>query len=185
MYSCKRGFTLIELMVVVAIIGVLVAVAIPSFTLYMHHSKTSEGRLMLTTVAQGATIYHSSEHIYDSFGLNIFKGIYPGCEEDNAMTLPEACDGVKDFAGNVGVSQRISPHDEDVTVNTVPWTRLNFEINKPFIYIITYSSDTTPGSSTFEATATASLDAVEDSELKIIGNTQGVGSVIGNIVIVK
>lgn len=55
-----RGFTLIELMIVVAIIGVLAAVAIPAFLNYIKRSKTAEARLNLRQIYDAAASYYAS-----------------------------------------------------------------------------------------------------------------------------
>jgi type IV pilus assembly protein PilA len=56
----KRGFTLIELMIVVAIIGILAAVAIPAFMDYMKKSKKTEASLQLNKISKNSKVYFST-----------------------------------------------------------------------------------------------------------------------------
>ena len=64
----KKGFTLIELMIVVAIIGILAAIAIPNFLKFQAKSKQSEAKTNLKAVYTAETSYFGENNTYSSFG---------------------------------------------------------------------------------------------------------------------
>lgn len=62
----RRGFTLIEIMIVVAIVGILVTVAIPAYSSYMVRGKLIDAQSALTSARVALEQYYQDNRTYVS-----------------------------------------------------------------------------------------------------------------------
>ena len=84
----QKGFTLVELMIVVAIIGILAALAIPAFLRYIKSSKTAEAEGIMKKISDGSKAYFTSEQKYSD-----------GTDGDQPWHAANAAAGMNDSAG--------------------------------------------------------------------------------------
>ena len=66
----QKGFTLIELMIVIAIIGILAAVAIPNYLNYTRKAKTAEAKTNLAAIRTCEEAYRAENERYMACGAS-------------------------------------------------------------------------------------------------------------------
>ncbi|MDO6384679.1 MULTISPECIES: type IV pilin protein [unclassified Uliginosibacterium] len=64
----KSGFTLIELMITVAIVAILASIALPSYTSYIVSTRRADAQRAATEYAQSLERYYSTNGKYNSSG---------------------------------------------------------------------------------------------------------------------
>ncbi len=79
----QRGMTLIEIMVVIAILGILATALGVAVTGYLKRSKIKTAQLQLNQIANAVTAYYADEGDYPSSLDELTKGAAPYLKEKN------------------------------------------------------------------------------------------------------
>ena len=165
----RGGFTLIELMIVVAIIGILAAVAIPAFMKNARKAKTTEATTNVKKMYDGARSYYEEE-------LNGRGSITPIAKQfpDSAATTINPTIGT--CCGKTG--KKCAPGD--ATWNSAGWQALKFQMTDPFYYSYTFEASGTDLTSKFSARANGDLNCDSTtSTFEMVGQVQSDGTVTG------
>jgi prepilin-type N-terminal cleavage/methylation domain-containing protein len=164
------GFTLVELMIVVAIIGILAAVAIPAFSKYIRKARTTEALQHLAKEWSGSLTYYEADHMIA--GGTVLTKEFPG--PSGAWESAQEC-GCREGGACPGGSP---------VWNTDPvWLALHFSFPDPHHYMPGYTASGSNTSAQFTAYSKGDLNCNGKlAEFYRVGGISPQGNVSGNTV---
>jgi len=161
----NRGFTLVELMMVVAIIGVLAALAIYGVRRYLASSKTAEAKNTIGNISRAATAAYQRENVSNELlgdGQVSVTPMHALCASAGGF-VPVAVPAARKYAPNTKDGVDFNTGDQ-----LTGWKCLKFAMSEPIYYQYNYTQGV--GTCTSGATA-AGFEACAHGDLDGNGTT--------------
>ena len=163
----KKGFTLVELMIVVVILGILAAIAIPLYMKFVQSAKAGEARLNLGKIASLLERYYDARAnqattvAVATGAASTMVAAFPQNAAAGCIAASTGQQRVPDDIASVRNMKYTPAEGEWMGTEALPtaWSEIPFSITQPIAYQYCYHGEGTSNASVFTVGAFGDLDA--------------------------